>query len=172
MTLQFDQTLNDNMEFNFYYHWSRPSKKESRIINSVLPVLAFIVLIYLTKGLDFEQYGLAEVLLLGFGIITGIFMGKIVRWNSNRQVKKLIKGVKNIDAIGKQSLTLNTDFLIQHTENSYSEIKWQAIDCMEENDNYFFLFLAANQAILIPKRIFSSESEIAATRELLINNLK
>ena len=171
MILEFEQTAKDYMEFSYYYSWTGPNQKETRIITSLVPLLVFIFVIFFKKGLRFEYYGKSELLLILLGILFFFCVPYFIKWNSNRIIKNLIEGGKNEDMIGPRSIAFEEDKLIAITKYSRLELLWPGFEKLGETKNYFFLFLSVNQAIVLPKRIFNSEEEIEYLRSFINRKL-
>lgn len=172
MTLQYYLTFNDYLEFNYYYLWSRPERKSYRIANSLTPLFMLILLMYLIKGLNFDLYGLGELVFLCLGIILYFLMPFIVKRNYKNSIKRMMESGKNKTLLGTKSIILEDDKLTEVTAYSLSTLSWEAFECLKENKDYLFLFQNANQAIIIPKRILASDLEAENLKLLIDNRLK
>jgi hypothetical protein len=172
MTLTFDQIAEDYMDFNYYYYWSNPDKKEDRIVKSLLPLIFFVLLVLATKGMNVQQYGWAEINLLAFGLLMAAAMGWFVKWNNKRKIKSLIASGKNIDIVGRRTLQLEEERLIAQTESSKTEIRWSAFEKVRETKDHFFLFVQVHQAIVVPKRVLNSPEEVNFFRDFVFHKIR
>ena len=172
MTLTFNQTPEDFMDFNYYYYWSNPDKKEDRIVKSILPLLFFVLFVLFRKGMNFQQYGWAEINLFVFGLLVAASMGWIMKWDNKRKIKNLIASGKNIDMVGRRTLQLEEESLIAQTESSKTEIRWSAFEKIRETKDHFFLFIHVNQAIVVPKRVLNSPKEVDFFRDFVFQRIR
>jgi len=79
---------------------------------------------------------------------------------------------KNKSFLENRNMTFNEDFFVGITENSRSEIKWQALQRVVITGNFLFLYLSQSGAIIIPKRVFASALEWKDFIELCRSKLK
>ena len=172
MTLHYDLTCNDYLEFNYYCLWARPERKSYRIANSAMPLFALILLMYFFKGLNFKMYGLGELVFLCLGILLFFLMPLIVKQNYNNSVKRMLKSGNNNTLLGPKSIILEDDKLTEVTEYSSSTLLWAAFECLKENKEYFILFQNTNQAIIIPKRALPIDLEAENFRQFVNHRLK
>ena len=76
------------------------------------------------------------------------------------QVNNIVNSGKNKNLLGLKKITLGEEKLTATTASSTSEVHWSGFECLEESQTHFFLYTAVNQAIVIPKRVFSNGEEI------------
>jgi hypothetical protein len=156
----------DYIDFNIYYGWDRPEKYWSRIITRIFPVPVFVLLI----SKPFSHYSTPEFALIGFGLIASIFTTPYARWRNKLRSQKLLKSGKNDDLLGERTIEFAENVLKATSNLSYGEMKWSSFEYLRETKDHLFLFQTVNQAIIIPKRIFSSEEEVTGVKVFL--NLK
>ncbi len=163
MTLTYEQTEQDYIDFNFYYYWERPERLWSRILSRILPVPLFVALI----STRIADYGLVEILLISLGFLFSIFATPYFKWRNKIRIKRVIKSGKNADIIGSRTIHFTEEGITESTKNSHGEIKWDAFEYLRETEKYLFLFVTVNQAIIFPKRIFVSIDEIEAVKSFI-----
>ncbi|MCW3073914.1 MAG: hypothetical protein JWP69_983 [Flaviaesturariibacter sp.] len=169
MTIEFIQTTQDIIELNYHCHWSAPGKKESRFVNSVLPLSGFILLIFLNKGIAFEKYGIAEYLILSIGVFCLFSMSWMTKLYIKRKAIGVINSGKNTDLLGTRTYVLDEERFIEITASSKAEILWTAFENITETQDYFFLFNHVNSAYILPKRVFENQKEIESFRNIASN---
>jgi hypothetical protein len=172
MILKIEQTSEDYKAFNYYYNWTSPNKKESRIINSISPLLAFILLILLRNGYHIENYGVAEIVLLSIGVLLIFTMKYIAKWYSNLHANRIINSGKNADMIGHREIRFENERLVATTSSSHTEILWKAFEKVSETKEHFFLFIAVNQSIIVPKRSFETQAEVETFKKFITNKIQ
>ena len=83
------------------------------------------------------------------------------------QVKHLIKkDIKN-NLRKKINMTFEDDKLVISSKKNKSEISYESILKLEEDDKYFFIYTTPNQAILIKKDLFKDKSQIDEFRKFI-----
>jgi hypothetical protein len=70
---------------------------------------------------------------------------------------------------GTRTINFTEEKIILNTETAYEELRWSAIEKIRETKDHLFIFVSVNQAILIPKRIFSTEDELNLVKQLILS---
>jgi hypothetical protein len=79
---------------------------------------------------------------------------------------------KNRPLLENRNMIFNEDFFVCTTENSTSEVKWQALQRVVVTGSFLFLYLSQAGAIIIPKRVFATGHEWSDFIELCRSKLK
>ena len=74
------------------------------------------------------------------------------RWMSSKS--------RNSGVLGEHILTLTEESLEERTSVNRSTHFWKGMFAVEENDRYIYFYLTPLQALIIPKRTFTSESDV------------
>jgi hypothetical protein len=61
--------------------------------------------------------------------------------------------------IGKQTLTLSDSFIENTDPNTLSQIKYSAIERIENGHGLFYIYISALQAYIVPESAFSDEEQ-------------
>ncbi len=168
MKYSFEQTEQDYIDFYYYYYWVRPEQQRTRMFWRIVPV-PVIILFIIDKPL--LQYGLLEIIFVGFGIALSIFTTPYIRWMHKIKMKRFLNSGKNTDMTGQRTIELSENSLRATTDYSMSEIKWNAFEYLRETEDHLFLFQTVNQAIILPKRIFSNQEEMNSVKNFLKSKL-
>ena len=172
MTLHFELTFKDYVEFNYYYLWARPERLGYRIANSLLPLCLLIIMMYFSKGLNFDLYGIGDLVFLCLGLMLFFLMPYFIKKGYSNSVRRLLNSGKNLTLLGSKSVVFDNDKVTEVTEHSTSTALWSAFERLTENNEYFFLFQNINQAIIIPKRVLATNTEIEALRLFIQSQLE
>lgn len=143
-----------------------------RVANSLLPLCLLLLLIYFFKGLNFNLYGIGELVFLCLGVLLFFSMPYFVKKGYSKSVRRLLDSGKNLTLLGSKSMVFNNDKVIEVTEHSTSTILWSAFERLTENKEYFFLFQNTNQAIIIPKRVLATNTEVEYLRLFIKDQLE
>lgn len=167
MTLTFEQTEQDYIDFNFYYLWERPERRWTRILSRILPVPLFMALI----STPISDYGSVEILFILFIFFISMFFTPYMRWRNNIRIRRVIRSGKNTDMVGIRTVQFTNEGVIETTNHSTGEIKWTAFEYLRETQKHLFLFVTVNQAIILPKRIFSPLDEVEVIKKLIYEKI-
>ena len=74
--------------------------------------------------------------------------------------------------LGKKELEFTDDKIMYHTEDSEGSYKWTIIKELDESPKTIYLFFDTNMGIIIPKRIFKNEGEMAEFKELVSRKIR
>lgn len=72
--------------------------------------------------------------------------------------------------LGNQSVELLDDTMIFITEAATTQFNWQSISELKETDKYIYLFMNQVSYIIIPKRVFKNELELADFKQIVERN--
>ena len=163
------QELTFTYEPKDYSNYNKDSLTIKRIVKYILKVntipfviLALIMALFFTVGLFGSVYlghwlfyvifivafVISYLLAVCIGITSQFLLGGII---IQRQQKGIAKDVK---------LIINDNTIMFDNGSIQSVYKWNSIKDIYNKKHNFIIFIADVQALIIPKRIFSSEEEI------------
>lgn len=168
IVLKFDLTEQDYIEFNYYY-WITLNKKKRRkmYLWAIGPILFFLLLIIAFKGFKFEEYKFTEFVLILWGFLLCFLFMPASKAKIRKMALAQIASGKNSGLLGSREIILAEDGVFTSVEYFKSEIQWEGFEKMEEDPKYFFIFMHTNNALIVPKRIFSDSNEPDALRNLV-----
>ncbi len=169
MTTIFQQTAKDYFEFNYYSQWSSPEKKSQRLKYRLImfSIVFFMPFLY---GHKLNEYGIFEYCLGLMAIVFALLLGPWTKLILKMRSDKVFKDGKNINLIGHRRIDFTDSKVCVKSDTEYSEIEWKAFEKLGESDEYLFLFMAADQALLIPKKQLT-EMEIKELKEIIAHKL-
>lgn len=165
MKFKYIQDVTDLIEFNFYFSWTRPERKWMRINLSFLPLSMFcLMLLFSDKPLS--EFGFYEAMLIGMGLAAAFFMKSFIKWHNRFRISRFVQ--KNSSSmLGERYVELTEKHVVYRVGEQTAEILWENIFYLRETELYFYLFVAENQAIILPKSIFDDQGEINAFRKFI-----
>lgn len=137
----------------------------------VLGVVA-IVLVAMAMG-GFRVGGELDAIAVGFlcgaaiSLILVVRLPRTIRKNLRRQAKTLLNEGNNCGVFGKHRVTIQDEGLFSESDTGYQLFRWRAVDRLERNDDYLFVFLPAMQAQPIPARVFGTAGDFHAFGDLI-----
>ena len=146
MKYTYEITRDDFANFSKFYYF------KTRLKKSIITYAA--VLIFVQFYLNRTNFDLRAT------IISTIFMIAVLVWafyiGFNR-VKKI--PLENGTILGFRTLELTQDEIICITDSSSVKVNWSKVKSLENDKQYYYLFVDANSAHIIPKRVFANQDE-------------
>ncbi len=165
MTYTFNQSEEDYIRLNLYYFWYDKRRKTFRRgIYLLIPIVWVVVSALVNRGFIFRMTDYIAFAILAFGIP---FMPRFYRWCMRYKIKLQLKKSDNRNLTGEREVTLLEDKIVLKGSFTYSEIKWKSLEKFIEHDDYLYLFIAINHAIILPKRVFVNQEEERQTIEFI-----
>ncbi len=164
MTINFRLDPYDFYRFNVYHSWTRPERKIFRLRTYLTPPilgLLFILYRYFTTDLVAGDKSLINLALLtGFAsFIYVLVIGGATKSSIERNTLRFFSEGKNTEYVGHKNISFNEDKIIVSATNSVSEMKWIVVEKIEEDFNYFFVYISASSALIIPKEHVDNHDE-------------
>jgi len=158
MQIQIDITRDDYANFNKYYFLR---KKLKRTLVLVLGSSLVFPLIGSEGPFDLSMYVKNVIVFaLLFIFFYAVFILITFKWIGRLPSKSGI-------ILGKKTIRLTEEGLVEESELSTTVHKWKAIKSLESDKQYFFVFIDNIAAHIIPKRSFQSfEEEQAFAKEI------
>jgi hypothetical protein len=166
MTLQFEQTVPDYVDFSFYTLWEAEDKKWSRLLTRFLP-LAIILFVVLINVKNLPYFFSTAVVFVVIGILCAVFGPRVIFLGNRLRVRKMLADPANGELLGQRTLTFGPEVLTIATPYSTAVVNFTAFRQVTETQAYFYLFLGVNQPIIVPKSAFESQEQIVELRALL-----
>ncbi len=167
--LHYSLTKQDYVAYFVFVFWEAESRKKARVKNILkqvgLSALFFCVMTY-TSG--FGKFSIPILTLLFLVSFLPFISGK---GDLEKQAEDIANDPLNA-SIFLQNLLTATDTYI-HVKNEVLDAKytWKAISSKTENSQYYFLFLNAFEAIIIPKTAFANQDEQQQFEKLITKNI-
>jgi Mn2+/Fe2+ NRAMP family transporter len=157
MKFEYNISFEDILSYNLYLNHNHVSLRKSRKTIKIFAILflVFGVLAFLS----------GSTLLVNLSIWLIIFslylflVPTILKISLKRKVKNIYKRGQNLILIGQHKINITDSHIFDETDYSESKISWQAIEGIDEDDQFIYILTTSFSAIFIPKNIFSDESE-------------
>ena len=154
MKLKYELNNSDFLEYQLYTaSKSKVHKKKRRNSRIILPILYFLIGVYL---LTRDRIYLAIVILM-LGLLWFIFYPFYSRYRYKRHYKNHIKENYKNRVNTPVQLEFDSDFIDTIDYSAQSKIKASSFEKLVELQNHFFLTLASDQSLIIPKRVVTDQ---------------
>jgi hypothetical protein len=158
MRVQFEITLDDVVAFNRYAIQHSPVfRRNYWIVMGCIPVMALIVALVNSRSWNSLSFWLP---LVAITIVLLIIFPLWYKHENDQTVIKVMRTGKNRGTLGKHTLLISEDGLVETTEVNESRWAWTGIERVEQIEHYIFIFVSSNAAHIIPKRAFASTEEV------------
>lgn len=154
-----DINMDDIMAFNRYHLKHSSHHKRMLRINWICGFLISIFIGYLARDPS-RPYSWA----MNFAAATVVYslvmlyLYRVWIW---KQIREHYQEGRNKGLLGQHQILLTPDALIESTEVNVSTTKWAGVERIEETADHILIYIAANQAHIIPKRSFENSTQAA-----------
>ena len=164
ITIEFERTIEDIIEFNLFHMKNSPSIRRQALITQVAAA-ALAVMVSLSTGylLGIDKKagtGFLYVLTLVLSIAAFFVVPFLSRAEVINGFRKATKEGDNKAILGNQTISLTPDNIFVKTPAGESKYTWAVIDKIVQNDKYIFLYISSINAIVIPRKAFSTDSSL------------
>ncbi|ALC80213.1 YcxB family protein [Bacillus gobiensis] len=168
MELKYELTKDDYLAFNLHYMKHSKMIKQSLFMQRFLTPIIFLVL-------PFVLFWMTREFLIGFFItfvlVSIVWMAFYPKYFFAYIKKRLLKALNegsNDNLLGQHVFIPSEDGLIEKNSAGERKTSWSGIERVEENDDYYFLFLSSMSAYILPKRSSRIKQLRKNSRESLI----
>lgn len=170
MTINYEVTEKDYIDFNMYHMKNSKEFKVGKIILFGLLLLVFAFSLW--RGLQNRPDEILGHTVFIITFIIFVVVPVLIVWLPFRplakwSVKLQLKGGRYNDFIGEQKMTLHDDYIEDANARIVSQIKYTTIEKICYNRDCFYIYIGAVKACLVPARYFSDKAEIKAFVALL-----
>lgn len=172
VSLRYTLTKKDYVNFYTWVMWDAGTLRKKRaqnILRQLSFVAVFIAVLYFTGG--FRYLSTITIIIILLMIATSLLPLFTGRSSADKQGEEIADDPENAAVFAETFLEATDTGLHLKTENSDTRYSWQAIVKKTETESYYFLFINAIQAIIVPKRILQNKDEKAAFQRLLLKNI-
>lgn len=146
----------DLVAFNIYqFEHSRSLRTSYRMGYFWLAVISLLFAFFTSAWQHWILFGgwlvFSLVLFLGYRPLT--------YWNLRRGIQRTSKEGRNRGLWGKHTIVLHDKELEESSDAGHTNTWWSAIERIERNDDYIFIYTSAHSAHVIPKRSFDDGTQ-------------
>ncbi len=168
MRIRFETTMDDLIAFNRFHAENSPMLRRQRLIFSLLfPLILCIVgLVTMLANIDLLdedpiRFFVLSAVAITFGLpaLVGLYFLSRWRWMSNLEsmVQKIYAEGNNQIALGWREMEIVGNRLLLKTEWIDSSTDLRVIEKIVGNDDFTFVYIASNQAYLIPMNLYPED---------------
>lgn len=158
MKVKFNYTGEDIKAFNIHLFQHsevhRKSASKSRKIILVFFVI-FLLMDLSGDGLNIYPNGIfLAAMLLGV-----VFYDRLISWTTKRLIDRVTRVKNGVNMLGESEFEFYEEFMRYKSENGIWDLAYGAVNRMEDNGDYRYIFFGCEGMIPLNLRAFASESE-------------
>lgn len=160
MTLTYKLELEDWLAFNRFYRQNTPVvQKQMRMTTIVFTLLLtmgiFSTLVVLQKRVEAE----ALISSLIGGALLYFMITRSSETSADKSARQIYESGQNKTLRELVTLTIHPNYIETISALSESKMKWPLVEKIAATADYIFIYISANNALIIPKRTFETEDQ-------------
>jgi hypothetical protein len=168
-TIDYENTLQDLLDFAVYHYWHSPSVRRTLVLGWVVTAVLMLVATGILVGTVEADERWAAGLIAGIPCmllwlaLPWLYFAAI-RSSTSRMYRE--SAGSNLNLIGPRRLTLSGDLLNYSTPISQMLNRWSGVERIAVDREAFYIYLSSVLAIVVPRRAFGSDAEFRAFAQL------
>ncbi|MFZ7104315.1 MAG: YcxB family protein [Peptococcaceae bacterium] len=161
MQVDYELTKQDYIAFNIFHMTYSASLRKSLFVQRYIISLIFLIVPFILAR--FTVIPLWYWLMI-FGLVYLLWAGfywKYLKWTLTRRISRLVDEGQNADMLGRQTLKLAADGIVNITGFSESKTNYGAVEGVIETQEYIYIYLSAVMAYIIPVDSFADSTQKA-----------
>ncbi len=172
ISVKYSINKEDYINYYTYVTWDAPNRRRSRMkyylrqlaINAAILAILIFTDIFRLNPVYFYIYA-------GILVVTAALQILYARSTIKKQAEKIAASENNASVFLETQAEITDAGIALKDEISERKYVWKAFVRKQENDEYYFLFTNAIEAIIFPKRIFKMPDERKQFEKLLSQHL-
>src|SRR5688572_3171822 len=168
ITLHYSITEREYKDFYYYLGWLAPERKGYRIkyyLISYVWYFGLMTLIFILTDIP------ADPKLMFVLLTIGVLWYFYSNWKLKRHFYKYGQKVYNDSDKENSEMIIGESGIMAKSRDSDAHYKWTAFTKKYETDSAYYLIMSSNIGLVIPKRVFVSNSEKEAFEKALAQHL-
>jgi hypothetical protein len=160
-SIDIDLIVDDLAEFAAEYVGSSPSGRRQRRGFQLL--FAFYAGLLALAGLgqwsSRRSFDAGILVGMGFLAIVALFYGRLQRFLARRLTRRALATGRNLGTVGPRRVTISPEAF--RCEGPYTDerVRWPAIERIAVSNQALYLYVAANNGHVVPRRAFEDDGE-------------
>jgi len=159
MTIHWDETIDDALEFYKYYIETDSKVKDHiLILRFLIPAIACISFYIFTETWNWG--------IIGLSIMWIIFTPFVRRRQLMNNAKKAYMEPDNFSFLGARELALSEEGFLLKTDSCETFYKWKSVADVKRACGYCFIDIEKQEILIIPEKRLTTEETVALTQTL------
>ena len=167
MTIRYQLTVDDQIAINYFYN-TKSSIAQKKIRNmKILYAFALLPCIFIITFVMTKIFIIATIISLCFGLLIYKFTETAVIIRANKNTRKMYELDKNKALYQETTLTISQEYIETISSLAEGRMKWSLVEKIAIEEDYIFIFVSENGAIIIPNRAFQNQAQRREFIELI-----
>jgi hypothetical protein len=164
MEVSYTVTMEEYVNFNRFMARKFGTGLSSHLASWVFVALfsAAVAVALYGLGKDYEDWAFATAVA---GFVCTMAYPIVSRKSMNRQIRDLVRKTTTEREFGTRTAIFSDKSLIVVSEMGRVELKWEAMDRVEEVRDTTYLFITKASAIILPRRGFDRDEDYVRARD-------
>jgi hypothetical protein len=162
----YELDVDDFVAFGIFHLYHSPAERPGRrLVTAIFVILA--VVCALTANVPWARGDrVGSVFFLSLAGLCAALPFTLFPWLTRRYARHVFRGDRNRAMLGARRLRISRVGLSDSSELLKTSAKWAAVERIETNAGYAYLYIGAAQAYVIPRRAFNDDAQFLAFVEL------
>jgi len=166
MQVTYTTTLDDYVAFNRHSARKSPVVKANFFLGwFVVPAIAGAVGLALAQVENLRPVALFVVV---GGLFYAVSYPLVSHWWFDWYIRSYAQGLGTRGMLGRTTLILTAESLVEITETTRSEVRWKDIKGVEETGDYLFILVTGVSAAIVPRHGCEEADDFDAVREFAL----
>lgn len=162
MKINYELTTQDYIDFNMHFTHNSETVKKSLFIQRYIAPIIFLIVPFFIKDFRSESFKFSMgVFFIMFLLWIGLYK-KHFDLSIKRRLSKFIKEGNISSMLGKKTLELSHDEIVEISNGNRSSISWDSVYKIAETDKHIFIYIDSMQAFIIPVKFLENKQEFLA----------
>jgi len=159
MKIDYQLTKQDYVDFNMNYMSNSKTVKKLFIAQRyIVPIIFLLIPFVMIRVTSIPLRYWFDIFLVS-SVLWILFYPKYFKWTTSKRMLKMLDEGENTDMLGKRSLTLTEEGIMDSSTLSESKTDWNVIEKITQTQKHIFIFISSAAAYILPVRVFKSENE-------------
>ncbi|HHW61439.1 MAG TPA: YcxB family protein [Syntrophomonadaceae bacterium] len=154
MTVKYELTLEDYLDFNIYHVMQSKTARQALLVQRIMVAMIFVALplvINRIVGIDLKTW---MPMSLFMAVLAFLFYRNFFEANIKKNLVKILAEGSPAGIIGRHKISFDEEEIVERNERGKATISWSNVEKFAENGQSFFLYYSPENAYIIPFRAF------------------
>jgi hypothetical protein len=172
MKFNYNLTEDDFIKYNLFHVKNSESALKSLKMQRFLTPVLYAIIAYVLSSFADIPFLYAFIPFLIVSILWVVFYPKYFYNRITRHTKKMVTEGKNEGLLGKHSMNLTEEGIVDSTSSGETKVHWSGIEKFKEDDSNLFLYNSSISAYIIPKRDLTDLEEVRTYLKTKLTHLE
>jgi hypothetical protein len=175
--IEYELRLDDLVAFNVFHNRTSLAARRQYLLGLwTFPVMWTMLCVIIWRLADHERGEPLQTFLALLPLFCGGPLHLLLYpWRYRRKLRRIVKGMvaegHNRGILGRRSLLLGPEGIVERTEQRTATYQWSGIERHVLYEVHLFIYTSALDAIVVPKRAFASQGDFEKLHQTMCDYL-